>query len=282
MGILKKASQSVIKKVPLFFDFKVKLTELKLKKFRAKFPFIFEYKDYIVKTAESPKELKEIIKLRYRVFFEERLGANSKSFLDEFDSFDLFGDHIILKKKSDDKIIGCYRVISSQFAQKFYSETEFDITDLLMRKGNKLELGRACIDKDYRNGVSIYLVWKGLARYIQLSRSQYLFGCSSADFSSPALLDLLEKQLKLHKDESIKIQALAEVDLHKPKGISCAPREVGDLVPPLLRSYIAAGARVFGTPIFDPLFQTYDFFTILDMDNLSPKFRKKFFDELDC
>lgn len=279
MGLLHKASSKVKEKLPLFWDFKQKLNELKLKKFKAKYPFVLEYKDFYIKTAESALELKQVLQLRHRIFFETRLGANSKSYLNEFDAFDLSGDHLLLKRKSDGRVIGCYRVLPSQFNKRFYSETEFDLSDLLSRNGNKLELGRACIDPEFRNGITIYLVWKGLAKYIEMSECRYLFGCSSADFSSPTLLEILKEQLQDHKSDAIAIAPLPEFLNNFPEGqqLTSVPEHIQDLVPPLLRSYISAGAKVYGEPIFDPIFKTYDFFTILDMNDLTDRFRKKFF-----
>ena len=52
----------------------------------------------------------------------------------------------------------------------FYSQSEFDITNLLNKNASLLEAGRSCVRKEYRDGRIIKLLWKALATYIVISR----------------------------------------------------------------------------------------------------------------
>ena len=136
-------------------QFKHKMTGLKLKKFQPKLQFVFDFRNYRVKTAHTTQELKEVLRLRYKVFKSE--DVNDVAY--DFDRYDLLGDHILLIDKTENKIIGTYRLLSSQFTNEFYSENEFELTELLEQDKNFLELGRACIHPDHRNGITINLIW---------------------------------------------------------------------------------------------------------------------------
>jgi putative hemolysin len=39
-----------------------------------------------------------------------------------------------------------------------------------------VEVGRSCIDSDYRTGTAIALLWSGLARYMLRNGHDYLIG----------------------------------------------------------------------------------------------------------
>ncbi|NLP03545.1 MAG: GNAT family N-acetyltransferase [Fibrobacter sp.] len=75
--------------------------------------------------------------------------------------------------------MGTYRLISSLFHKKFYSSTEFNLDDIINLPGTKLELGRACVHRDFRTGTPIALLWRGITDYIRETGTKYLFGCSS-------------------------------------------------------------------------------------------------------
>jgi len=156
---------------------KKKYLKFKMNSFEPKVKFSFEFKNYTVKTVDTTAELWEVLKLRYDIF-TEKYGVGMNYDID-FNRLDLLGDHIILVHKPNNKVIGTYRVICSRFSNEFYSEAEFDIVLLKSSPGVKLELGRACIHSDYRNGASISLIWRGLSKYMLMVEADYLFGCTS-------------------------------------------------------------------------------------------------------
>jgi Putative hemolysin len=123
----------------------------RLKAFKPKISFRFEVGSFTVKTAQNSRELRKALELRYRVFYQELLNK-SKLFRIDIDKFDFIADHIIIIDNKNQDVVGTYRIISSSFSNKFYSETEFDISSLKLLKATKLEIGRASVHKDYRNG----------------------------------------------------------------------------------------------------------------------------------
>ena len=82
---------------------------------------------------------------------------------------------------------------TNNLKKKFYSETEFDISNLLKIKNiSILEAGRSCVHENYRDGRIIKLLWKGLAYYILKKKIDLIFGCAS--FPSSNYTDF-ERQL---------------------------------------------------------------------------------------
>ena len=89
----------------------------------------FERGSFRIKTLENIHEVKKTLQLRHKVFFEELLHKSLKNGLDE-DQFDDICDHLAVINKETNEIVGTYRLISSNFSNKFYSENEFDLTEL--------------------------------------------------------------------------------------------------------------------------------------------------------
>ena len=133
--------------------------------------------------ANSETEILEAQKLRYRVFADEmgaRLPTRSPGV--DRDLYDPFCEHLIVRDEAAGRIVGTYRILSPAAARKvggYYSENEFDLTRLQNLRSRLVEIGRSCIDADYRSGAVIALLWSGLARYMQENGYDYLIGCAS-------------------------------------------------------------------------------------------------------
>ena len=80
---------------------------------------------------------------------------------------------------SSDFVVGTYRLLlkrKDQKYRKFYSESEFDISNLFKKNVSMLEAGRSCVDENYRDGKIIKLLWRGLAFYIIKKEVDLIFG----------------------------------------------------------------------------------------------------------
>lgn len=218
--------------------------------------------------------------LRKQVFFEEGLAHDNFEIYD-FDKYDLLGDHIILKLQETGEIVGTYRIMCSEFTQNFYSENEFFIQNFLQESGIKIELGRACIAKHCRNGATIALIWKGLAKFATIVNAKYMFGCASLSTMNSYLAHEVMRELarKDHLDLRYKVQVQPKYRsgdvLLVPEILT--PENIDSSIPPLLNSYINAGAKVLGGPAFDNDFQCADIFTALDLQSLPQKYRNRYF-----
>lgn len=259
----------------------LKLKYLEKKILRPLIDVQFENDFYEVKTANRPEELIQVLKLRFEVFFREFSTQKVTSlFPYDIDMHDFVCDHLIVKDKAEDKVIACYRLLSSKAQHKagrFYSEGEFIIDDLVNSTENKLELGRACVHKDFRKGTVIGLLWKGLIEYARKSETRYMFGCSSInrkDFSNlQQIFDSLEKKDGFIKDFEIGVQPKYRMKFEIEPGPESS--EKGGMNS-LMHMYILAGAKMGRTLAYDAEMDCLDMFTLMDMKNLPPSFERRF------
>ncbi len=230
---------------------------------------------FILKTAESPFELRQVLKLRHEIFYRELQDRSHATLLD-FDEFDSICDHLIIIDRKSKRIVGTYRVISSTFSDRFYSQGEFELAGVLNQSGNKLELGRACIAQEFRTGTIINLLWKGIAEYILKTNSEYLFGCASVQTVDAVVASRL---LALLRDKELAIDGLGVRPTEK---YQCKlPRVAADEslqkeIPSLIQSYILAGAKFYGEPALDVDFHCFDFFMMLKVSEMSRLFRRRY------
>lgn len=228
--------------------------------------------NFLIKTATTKEELMQAYELRYEVFHNEFGGKKNTLGLD-YDRYDKQADLLVTIDLKTQKVIGTYRVICSAFSKKFYSSSEFSIQNFLDEKDVKVELSRACIHKDYRNGSAIRLLWRGVYYYLNQVKARYLFGCSSiSELSSHRILSIMQY---LHKNK-LTIHKWGIVPHHIYDRSRELLRELGDidsqnsieLFPALFRAYLNAGAKFEIVPAYDANFSCYDFFTVLDVRDL--------------
>ena len=250
------------------------------KNFTQRVPVNFSRGHFTVKTIESKRELWQVMTLRYEVFHREYKNKRLPFGIDR-DRFDSHADHLAIIDNRINKIVGTYRLISGQRTEDFYSKTEFDITDLLSRPGGKVELSRACIHKDYRNGAVITLLWRGIVDYLTASGAGWLFGMGSVKTTDSNELAAVYQSLVADGsvDSSFDIRARDDFKINDfyERAKLIEPNENSrDMVPALLRSYIRAGAVIAGDPAIDLDFNCGDLFVILDVSKLSSMYNRKY------
>ena len=171
---------------------------------------------YSVKIASSRDEVEQALKLRFDVFNIELGEGLEESFTNKMDE-DEYDDqchHLIVVHNSTNEVIGTYRMQDNEMATAgngFYTQSYFDVESLPNEVlNNVVELGRACIHREHRSGRVLYLLWRGLAKYLELSEKRYLFGCCSLTSQNPAEAKVVYEYLKaneyLHPDFSIPVQ----------------------------------------------------------------------------
>lgn len=254
-----------------------RVKELDFSDFKAKFDFTLKTNEYTLSTAKSNRELQELFKIRHQLF----LGGPGI----DCDIYDHFADHLVITSNVTGEICGTYRLLCSETLKGvdhpgFYSETEFNLDRFLKSPGIKIELGRACVKEDHRNGRVIDLLWKGIAAFVKHYQADYLFGCSSMEVISKPELYSLYKNLK-EKDyysDEFQINPLKKFHyIDSTIGESYEHNVEAGTFAPLIRSYILAGARLYGTPAHDKDFDCLDFMTILKLDQVSSSFKRRYF-----
>lgn len=162
----------------------------------------------------------------------------------------------------------------------FYSETEFDLGAFQSCKKRTLELGRSCIDPDYRGGKVIQLLWEGIARYLSGKPYTHLIGCASVPFRTREELNEVYSLLCLKKIIRYDY-GIVPRETHRIDGLARIPvadreKQVFRKLPPLMKGYQWLGAEIGGDPAFDPLFGTVDFFIILEIGKVTARYSRKF------
>jgi putative hemolysin len=273
-----------IKKSVANFNMLLAAYRWKLKLFKPKIVVFYENQHFIIKSVENAHELEQALNLRYEVFYREVLNKRARLQID-VDGFDFICDHLIIIDKKTENVIGTYRFISSTYSDRFYSETEFDIDNIKMAKGNKLELGRACVHRDFRTGAVINLLWRGVSEYMKKVESKYLFGCSSIHTTNVFDIALVYNYFKTlnYSPDELRVYPNDEYRLRHfdryLNGISDTEGKedkIRNLIPTLLKGYIRMGSKVCGEPALDFKFRCADFFTILDLEQLNLSFVKKY------
>lgn len=228
--------------------------------------------------ATTPEEVKEVQRLRYKVFIET-MGLSALSNPDglDKDEFDAYCDHLIVRDSKTLKVVGTYRILGPNAARemgRYYSETEFDLSRLQHIRHSVAEAGRACIHPDYRSGAVIMMLWAGLAAYMRRERCSHLIGCASI-----SLTDGGQNAAAIYRGLTAGDFSPLEyrVTPHLPfplEEIDTSNSEAR--IPPLLKGYLRAGAWVCGEPAWDPDFHSADLFVMLPLSNLDNRYARHY------
>ena len=227
--------------------------------------------------ATCETEILEAQKLRYRVFADEmgaRLATRTPGV--DRDIYDPFCEHLIVRDEAAGRIVGTYRILSPAAARKvggYYSENEFDLTRLQHLRGRMVEIGRSCIDADYRSGAVIALLWSGRARYMQENGYDHLIGCASVSMADGGhtAASLYNRLREKH---------LAPLEYHVfpryPLPIASLRSDLETEAPPLIKGYLRAGAWICGEPAWDPDFNTADLPILLSINKVDERYARHF------
>jgi putative hemolysin len=149
--------------------------------------------DHPTATADTPRYtlllstdatlIEDAQRLRYEVFtsepgFELADTVNGR----DADRFDEFCDHLLVREDRSGELVGCYRMLpppGAIAAGGLYSATEFDVAELDPLRPSLVEMGRAVVRGDHRNGGVVLLMWAGILAYLDRCGYDYVTGCVS-------------------------------------------------------------------------------------------------------
>jgi putative hemolysin len=231
----------------------------------------------LVSVARSPQEVKEAQRLRHRVFVEE-MGAAAPQGKLERDRFDPFCQHLIVRDRESNDVVGTYRILTPERATalgSFMAEREFVLDRFAAIRDQVAEVGRACIDARYRSGSTIMLLWSGLASYALSRGYRFLFGCVSLGFGETVDAAAIFRNIP---KEHIAPEAY-RVEPRSPLPRSSVAPDVPPRVPALLKGYLRAGAWVCGEPAWDPEFRTADLLVLLPLERVEDRYARHFLRE---
>ena len=231
-----------------------------------------------VSWATTEAEVEEVQRLRYQVFSDE-LGVQlpGQNGLDE-DKFDPYVEHVYVRDNKTGKVVGTYRALTPASANQIglYADQEFDISDLLRDRDQLLEVGRACVHKDYRNGTVLMTLWKAILQFAAKNKFELILGCTSVPVSSntPAISDIQQLLIDAGamSDDYVVTPRNPLVGSMQP----VVHADVKKVLPPLVKGYLRLGAKFCGEPSYDPDFHTADYLTILRLSSVSSRYVKHF------
>lgn len=230
-----------------------------------------------IEWASSSSEIEEAQRLRYEVFADE-MGANISKHIEklDIDEFDVYCDHLLIRDQSSYKVVGTYRVLPPHKAQeigRLYSDSEFDLTRIDYLRPKLVELGRSCVQQNYRSGAVIMALWSGLAQYMLKNKYEIMLGCASIPMVDGGhFAASLYKSLGSHQMAPPEFHAFPRLPLPLDKLNGNLEVEA----PPLIKGYLKLGAKICGAPAWDKDFNTADLLTMLRLSDINPRYAKHF------
>jgi putative hemolysin len=223
-------------------------------------------------------------RLRHEVFTSEP-GFDLAGSTDgrDADRFDEFCDHLLVREDESQEIVGCYRMLpppGAIAAGGLYTATEFDVSALDGIRPSMVEMGRAVVRHDHRNGGVVLLMWAGILAYLDRCGYDYVTGCVSVpvqgepgETPGAGIRGVRDFVRRRHASEyvvrpyrPVVLGGLGLDDIDPPSRVS---------VPPLMRGYLRLGARVCGDPAHDPDFGVGDFPALLDKRQADVRYLKR-------
>ncbi len=240
---------------------------------------------YSLLLSTDPGHIEAAQRLRHDVFGSEPGFALSGQHggLDA-DRFDEYCDHLLVREEESGELVGCYRMLSptgAVAAGGLYLATEFDIRALDPLRPSLVEMGRAVVRHDHRNGGVILLMWAGILAYLDHCDYDYVTGCVSVpvvvDGEPPGtqirgVRDFVSRRHAAPADHRVVPRRPVVIDGRPLDDIAPPARPV---IPPLMRGYLRLGARICGEPAHDPDFGVGDFPALLDKRHADTRYLRR-------
>jgi L-ornithine Nalpha-acyltransferase len=235
--------------------------------------------DFVVRFATCHEDVVAAQRLRYRIFVAE-LGGDGPQ-VDhrlglERDRFDPVAQHLLLIDKAREggaDVVGVYRLMDEAGAARagqFYCDGEYDLGVLRAGGRRLLELGRSCIDPDYRGGTAMMWLWQALAAEVRRRGIDVLFGVASFHGTDVAALagplSLLHHRHLAPTDLRVRAREFQPMDLVPADRID--RRAALLATPALIKAYLRLGGFVGEGAFVDHAFNTTDVCLILDTARL--------------
>jgi len=246
-------------------------------------PFLLRDNGLEIRLATSRSERTEAQRLRFEVFnLELQLGLTSSlaSGLGQ-DAHDGHCDHLLVVDTDRDCLVGTYRLLSFDRVPSFgyYSESEFDLTNVKGSGLRLLELGRSCVALEYRDGRVISLLFRGIAEYLRRTGADALMGCATLHGTDLPELAAVQKMLseRFLSEPGLRVTPRRGFDIPPlPRSAPLDETSAFRSLPPLFRGYLRLGAKVCGPPAYDRQFGTTDYFVLAKSRDIVGRYSRRF------
>jgi putative hemolysin len=240
---------------------------------------------YTLLLSTDPELVDAAQRLRHQVFTAEPgfeltdVGQDGR----DADRFDEFCDHLLVREDTTGELVGCYRMLpppGAIAAGGLYTATEFAVGELDALRPSLVEMGRAVVRNDHRNGAVVLLMWAGILAYLDRCGYDYVTGCVSVPIQGAAD-ETPGTQIRGVRD-FVRRRHASEYVVHPYRPVVVNGRGLDDIdpparltMPPLMRGYLRLGARVCGDPAHDPDFGVGDFPALLDKRRADVRYLKR-------
>ncbi len=238
-----------------------------------------------IKLASNMAELDAAMRLRFEIFnveLQEGLVSSYDRGYDT-DAYDAYCDHLIVKDLSSGDVVGTYRLLRGAEARRhigFYSENEFDLSNLKRLRGELLELGRSCIASTHRSFSTLNLLWSGIAEYAREHNVSHLFGCASLHIAEVSDVQPVYSYLRANHfaPEQYRVYPVesCRMMISEETCEAVESRAVLRKLSPILKGYLRTGAMICGAPAYDAEFGTADVLAILKMERMTERYKQRY------
>jgi putative hemolysin len=242
-----------------------------------------------LRLAENEADVYAAQRLRYRIFCEEMGGVANLAVQQQKRDFDQFDDvcyHLLVidnTRTGDARVVGTYRLLTRTNMLRlgsFYTETEYDISALRAQPGEIMELGRSCVEQQYRTRPVIQMLWQGIGAFIAAQNVKLMFGCASfhgvnAREHHHALSYLYHYHLA---PTEIRPKALPAhyVNMNFMPKEDVVPRAALNALPPLIKGYLRLNGMVGDGAVLDYAYNTCDVSIVVQTDMLSQRYADRY------
>ncbi|CAJ1584157.1 GNAT family N-acetyltransferase [[Mycobacterium] wendilense] len=225
-------------------------------------------------------------RLRHDVFSTEPgFGLAATPDGRDHDEFDEFCDHLLVRDDTTGELVGCYRMLpppGAIAAGGLYTATEFDVGGWDALRPSLVEMGRAVVRAEHRNGAVVLMMWTGILAYLDRCDYDYVAGCVSVPVAGPDD-DAPGAQIRGVRDiVTRRHPAAPEHTVYPYHPVVIGGRGLDDIepparpgLPPLLRGYLRLGAQVCGEPAYDPEFGVGDFPALLAKSRADTRYLRR-------
>lgn len=240
---------------------------------------------YSLLLSNNPVNVEAAQRLRYQVFSSEPgFALTGRDDGLDADRFDEHCDHLLVREENSGELVGCYRMLTPTgaiAAGGLYTATEFDVRPLDSLRPSLVEMGRAVVHNEHRNGAVVLLMWAGILAYLDHCDYDYVTGCVSV----PVVVagEPPGTQIRGVRDFVARRHAApAEYQVRPYRPVTIRGRSLDQIVPParpvippLMRGYLRLGAQICGEPAHDPDFGVGDFPALLDKRQADTRYLRR-------
>jgi putative hemolysin len=245
---------------------------------------------YSLLLSTDPSLIEAAQRLRYDVFTSTPGFTLPAGDGVDFDRFDEYCDHLLVRDDDTGELVGCYRMLAPAgaiAAGGLYTETEFDVRAFDTLRPSLVEMGRAVVRDGHRNGGVVLLMWAGILAYLDRYDYDYVTGCVSVpigpETGSEADGDTPGSQLRGVRDFILSRHAAPpQHRVHPYRPVLIDGKTIDEIAPPprpavpaLMRGYLRLGAQVCGEPAHDPVFGVGDFCALLDKRRADTRYLRR-------